>query len=219
MRPSCCILRETASAAVERSRLHELGRRITTATLPAALPEFHALELAVRSIGDTPPRIWYDVVALRDGCAGIAVGEVGPHGVAATLAAGHARTALRACAPCTDTPEDVVAAVSAAVCDHEPELSSSMLYAIVDASRRQARIARAGHPPPLLLAEGEVESAHEALVQLDAGATLVVHAGIAPDAARALVEHGGTEPAAICGVVASERAADGAVVIAVRCRQ
>jgi len=56
-------------------------------------------------------------------------------------------------------------------------------------------------------------------VQLDAGATIVVHAGIAPDAARALVEHGGTEPAAICGVVASERAADGAVVIAVRCRQ
>jgi hypothetical protein len=210
-------LAETASAAIERAQLHELARRLTAATLPAALPELPEVELAARSLGAKRPRVWYDVAPLRDGCAGIGIGEFDARGFAVALAAERARTAVRACAPCAQ-PEAIVAAVDAAVRELEPRLSSTALYAVVDAARQQASIASIGHPPPLLVADGDVRAADGGIVHIDAAATLVVYGGMPAERVRALVERGGSEPAAICDAVASAQATDDFAVIALRCR-
>jgi len=63
---------------------------------------------------------------------------------------GQVRTAVHAHAATGISPSDVLARTNRLLTDLNPGLFTSCLYAHIDLDRRQAQLATAGHPPPLI---------------------------------------------------------------------
>jgi hypothetical protein len=89
---------------------------------------------------------WYDALERPDGSVAIGVGTAAP----STAAAGHARAAFCAAAPHARAPEELVAAVDGTLRTIDPAVVPSTAAAVVDAARREARVARSGEPPDVL---------------------------------------------------------------------
>jgi hypothetical protein len=124
--------------------------------LPARLPRLKGLDVAVRYVpeesgvgGD-----WYDVFRLPSGCLGIVVGDVAGHGLAAAAVMGRVRTALRAYALESEDPAVVLEKLDRKVQYFEPDVTATVLYAMVDASTEHIRLSSAGHPAPFLAMPG-----------------------------------------------------------------
>jgi GAF domain-containing protein len=158
--------------AVENARLFAHQRSVAIALqkslLPDRLPHVPGVSMAARYLPGGPDvdvgGDWYDVLAMRNGTMGFAMGDVVGRGVAAAALMGQLRSALRgyaleghrpgACLEHLDVLLDVITggALVTAVKGH--------LYP----NERRAVVANAGHLPPLLLrAEGGVEFVAESL--------------------------------------------------------
>jgi serine phosphatase RsbU (regulator of sigma subunit) len=98
---------------------------------------------------------WYDAFALPGGRIGFAVGDVVGHDLPAAAAMGRLHAALRvvAAAP-QDGPRQVLEALDRA-CAHIPGAPLATIgYGEYDPATGLLRYACAGHPPPLLVADG-----------------------------------------------------------------
>ncbi|MFB7734017.1 SpoIIE family protein phosphatase [Streptomyces sp. NPDC056112] len=159
----------TARAAVcidnarRYSRERETALALQRSLLPRSLPRTAAVEAASRYLPAARAGVggdWFDVIPLSGTRVALVVGDVLGHGVQASASMGRLRTAVRTLADIDLAPEellthldDVVARLSAeAGAEGRPgEVGATCLYAVYDPVSRRCTLARAGHPPPVLV--------------------------------------------------------------------
>lgn len=137
-------LHRAAASALQRS------------LLPSRLPRVRELDVAARYVpeeggvgGD-----WYDVFPLPSGWLGIVVGDVAGHGLEAAVVMGRIRSALRAYALESEDPAVVVQKLDRKVQHFEPDITATVLYALVEPSSERIHLSSAGHPAPVLAVPG-----------------------------------------------------------------
>jgi serine phosphatase RsbU (regulator of sigma subunit)/PAS domain-containing protein len=99
---------------------------------------------------------WYDARIGRDGDAIVAIGDVAGHGL--TAAAGMARigNALRGLTTTGQPASTLLGWLNDLVCGDElPERVASVAIGSLDVNYPRLRWAQAGHPPPVLVRDGE----------------------------------------------------------------
>ncbi|MFE1921293.1 SpoIIE family protein phosphatase [Streptomyces asoensis] len=164
----------TARAALSIDNARRYTRERTTALtlqsslLPQRLPQRLAVEVASRYLpasaqsgvgGD-----WFDVIPLSGARVALVVGDVVGHGIQASAAMGRLRTAVRTLADVDLPPDellthldDLVNRLSAEADDLSgsfADIGATCLYAVHDPVSGRCCLARAGHPPPVLLTPG-----------------------------------------------------------------
>ncbi|MEV4332800.1 SpoIIE family protein phosphatase [Streptomyces sp. NPDC049597] len=144
--------------ALDRAHLydtkHQLAHGLQQALLPHSLPDVAGLDVAARYLPATRGMDiggdFYDVIRLGDTAAAAVIGDVQGHNVAAAALMGQVRTGVHAHAHVGASPDDVLSRTNRLLVDLDPGLFTSCLYVHLDFARRRARLASAGHPPPLL---------------------------------------------------------------------
>ncbi|EPD69111.1 SpoIIE family protein phosphatase [Streptomyces sp. HGB0020] len=143
--------------AMEKAQRYEteaaLARGLQQALLPRRLSVHPQVEATGRYLPGTQGMEvggdWYDVVEAGDGLA-LVIGDVQGHGVQAAATMGQLRSAVRAFALGDRAPDEVMSGTNHLLIDLDPGQFASCCYIRLDPASGQARVARAGHPPPLL---------------------------------------------------------------------
>jgi PAS domain S-box-containing protein len=141
-------------------REHHIAETLQRSLLPGRLPYLPGLEVAARYLpaaaeaevgGD-----WYDVIPIAGGAVGLVMGDVAGKGLAGASMVGRLRSALRAYALEGHDAGRVVERLNRLLwTEAEESQMATMLYVIVDPAASTVRWVNAGHPPPLVIAEGE----------------------------------------------------------------
>lgn len=151
-----------AAPGIERARLfsaleheHRVAMLLQRSLLPRALPETIGIKIAARyaPARDEVGGDWYDVIELPRGLIGLAIGDVVGHGVRAAALMGQLRTALHAYAKEGHGPSHTLELVDRFVQSMGEYAMATAAYAIFDPESSRLRIATAGHPPPIVIAE------------------------------------------------------------------
>ena len=164
------------SLRIQRAQA-EFGMALQRHMLPPALPRFPGIRLATRycpsqdglAIGGD----FYDAFAMRDGVAGIAIGDVQGHGVESAAFMGEARASLRALASVTADPGEVLTCTNDLLIALGCDLFTTCCLVSFVPETGELGIARAGHVPMVWGTD-----AGESGVSLDAGGLPL---GILPD--------------------------------------
>ncbi len=144
--------------ALDRARLydakHNLAHALQQTLLPHALPTVAGLDVAARylpaSHGMDIGGDFYDLIRLTDTTAAAVIGDVQGHDITAAALMGQVRMAVHAHATAGAAPDQVLARTDRDLADLNASRFVSCLYAHLDLARRQATLASAGHPPPLV---------------------------------------------------------------------
>ena len=149
--------------AAEENRALYAEQRSIAKHLQAALigddvPAFDGLEVSARYVAGTSGidvgGDWYDLIALDDGRAMLVVGDVSGRGLEAATTMAFLRDSIIAYAAEADDPAVVLGKLSRLV-DREPhDYFATVLCARLDVAAHTARLASAGHLPPLLVERG-----------------------------------------------------------------
>ncbi|MFJ2730075.1 SpoIIE family protein phosphatase [Streptomyces collinus] len=130
---------------------------------------------------------WFDVIELSGARVALVVGDVVGHGINAAATMGRLRTAVRTLADLDLPPDELLAHLDdtvrrlndedADVSDPVPAVvGATCLYAVYDPVTQRCTMARAGHPPPLIVdAQGSVTAP-----DLPTGAPLGLGLGLVP---------------------------------------
>lgn len=143
--------------AMEKAQRYDteaaLARGLQQALLPRRLSAHPEVETAGRYLPGTQGMEvggdWYDVVEAGDGLA-LVIGDVQGHGVQAAATMGQLRSAVRAFALGDRPPDEVMSGTNRLLIDLDPGQFASCCYIRLDPAGGLARVARAGHPPPLI---------------------------------------------------------------------
>ncbi|MEV7611326.1 SpoIIE family protein phosphatase [Streptomyces sp. NPDC089799] len=165
--------------ALDRARLydatHDIAHGLQQALLPRGLPTLPGLRAAARYLpaghGMDIGGDFYDLIRLDATTAAAVIGDVQGHNVAAAALMGQVRTAIHATAGAP--PDQVLARTNRVLGDLGTDLLVSCLYVHIDLARQRARLATAGHPPPLLHRPGRAAG----VVELDPAPMLGAGAG------------------------------------------
>ncbi|MEV1064623.1 SpoIIE family protein phosphatase [Streptomyces sp. NPDC050263] len=159
----------TARAAVcidnarRYSRERETALALQRSLLPRTLPRTAAVEAASRYLPAARAGVggdWFDVIPLSGMRVAMVVGDVVGHGVQASATMGRLRTAVRTLADIDLAPEELLTHLDDLVLrlseeaggEGSPgEVGATCLYAVYDPVSRRCVLARAGHPPPVVL--------------------------------------------------------------------
>ncbi|WP_327371206.1 PP2C family protein-serine/threonine phosphatase [Streptomyces sp. NBC_01217] len=141
--------------ALENIRLQraraELGMALQQHMLPDSLPEFPGIRTAARyspsQDGLAVGGDFYDAFAMKDGAAGIAIGDVQGHGVEAAAFMGEARASLRALASVTVDPGKVLACANELLISMGCDLFTTCCLLSIVPRTGELCVARAGHVP------------------------------------------------------------------------
>ncbi|MFJ8162736.1 SpoIIE family protein phosphatase [Streptomyces sp. NPDC096136] len=120
-----------------------------------ALPCVPGLELTGRYLPASDHDVggdWYDVIRLPRGRTGLVIGDVMGHGIHAAAVMGQLRTAVRTLARHDVAPARMLRSLDAVVSDLGEDEMATCVYAVHDAATGGCVIARAGHPPPAVVA-------------------------------------------------------------------
>ncbi|MDN0197625.1 SpoIIE family protein phosphatase [Streptomyces sp. S.PNR 29] len=179
-----------AAVCVDNARRYTRERALALglqrSLLPHRAPRQAAVEVASRyqpassraGIGGD----WFDVIPLAGARVGLVVGDVVGHGVQASATMGRLRTAVRTLADVDLAPDELLTQLDdivlhldaerttedAETSDSPGEIGATCLYAVYDPVSRRCSMARAGHPPPVLVAP----DGRAALLDLPAGPPL-----------------------------------------------
>ncbi|MFD5099541.1 SpoIIE family protein phosphatase [Streptomyces albidochromogenes] len=154
------------------TREHTVAVALQRSLLPRGLPEHSAVEVAHYYLpaqsgvgGD-----WFDVIPLSGSRVALVVGDVVGHGLHAAATMGRLRTAVHNFSSLDLPPDELLSRLDDLVqrIDHNGEdgadadddgmLGATCLYAVYDPVSRRCVMARAGHPPPLVVhPDGPVE--------------------------------------------------------------
>ncbi|MFF0291782.1 SpoIIE family protein phosphatase [Streptomyces sp. NPDC005262] len=130
---------------------------------------------------------WFDVIELSGARVALVVGDVVGHGINAAATMGRLRTAVRTLADLDLPPDELLAHLDDTVrrlndedanaSDEVPAvLGATCLYAVYDPVTRRCTVARAGHPPLLIIdVQGQVT-----VPDLPSGAPLGLGLGLVP---------------------------------------
>ncbi|RHW28767.1 serine/threonine protein phosphatase [Nocardioides immobilis] len=140
-------------------RGREIAEILQRSLLPDRLPQIPEVALAARYEPATADvevgGDWYDVIRLRDGLVGLAIGDVAGHGLTAAATMGQVRMALRAYAVQDPSPVSVMSGVNRLVSHLSMPEMVTLVYLVFDPATRTLCFTNAGHPPPLLFGGGE----------------------------------------------------------------
>jgi PAS domain S-box-containing protein len=154
------------------TREHTAAVTLQRSLLPQALTGGTALEVASAYLpADAAGGVggdWFDVIPLSGARVGLVVGDVVGHGITAAATMGRLRTAVQTLADMDLPPDellahldDLVLRLSAEQTDDEASrrsatafLGATCLYAVYDPVTGRCTMARAGHPPPVVVAPG-----------------------------------------------------------------
>jgi serine phosphatase RsbU (regulator of sigma subunit)/anti-sigma regulatory factor (Ser/Thr protein kinase) len=160
-------LAQIASVAIENLRLyeheHDIAQTLQRSLLPPNLPEIPGVAVAARfrpaGEGDEVGGDFYDLFEMGRERWGIAVGDVCGKGAAAATVTALARYTLRATALHERRPSRILGVLNQALLRHEPDQRfCTVAYAAFEPERGKLEIVSGGHPPPLLLRDGEVQT-------------------------------------------------------------
>lgn len=189
------LIADRAAISIDNARLYERATSVALtlqrSLLPKRLPSGPAIRIAARYLpaarhaevgGD-----WYDAAELPDGRYVVMIGDVVGHGIEAAARMGQVRHALRAFALEGHSP------ASAVRCLHEVGAAdeggmATLACLVFDPAGGSARLANAGHPPPLLLRPDGTASYLEGGRSLPLGAPLLEE----PEEAEVSIEPGST---------------------------
>ncbi|WP_374984364.1 SpoIIE family protein phosphatase [Streptomyces fradiae] len=160
-----------AAVSIDNARRYTQQRTaalsLQRSLLPADVPEHPAVEVAHRYLpaggvtdvgGD-----WFDVIPLSGARVALVVGDVVGHGVPAAATMGRLRTAVHTLAGLDLEPDELLSQLDDLVGriageqqargpeDGEQIVGASCLYAVYDPVSRRCSLARAGHPPPVVV--------------------------------------------------------------------
>jgi serine phosphatase RsbU (regulator of sigma subunit)/anti-sigma regulatory factor (Ser/Thr protein kinase) len=142
-------------AAEEVDHVATVAETLQRSLLPERLPELAGMAVAARYLaGGADAKVggdWYDVIALRDGTAGIAIGDVVGHGLDAASRMARLQNALRAYALEGLRPSLVLERMNGFARELPGTPMATLLYGIVDPDDSRLRFAAAGHPPVLVV--------------------------------------------------------------------
>nr|WP_030928528.1 SpoIIE family protein phosphatase [Streptomyces sp. NRRL S-646] len=157
------------------TREHTAAVTLQRSLLPQALTGGTALEVASAYLPADPTDgvggDWFDVIQLSGGRVGLVVGDVVGHGITAAATMGRLRTAVQTLADMELPPDELLAHLDDLVLRLSAErtddgtthrsstafLGATCLYAVYDPVTRRCTMARAGHPPPVVVApDGQV---------------------------------------------------------------
>ncbi|MBC2902426.1 SpoIIE family protein phosphatase [Streptomyces cupreus] len=159
----------TARAAVcvdnarRYSRERETALALQRSLLPRGLPRTRAVDAASRYLPAARSGVggdWFDVIPLSGMRVALCVGDVVGHGIEASATMGRLRTAVRTLADIDLAPDELLTHLDDLVVrlsegtggDSSPgEVGTTCLYAVYDPVSRRCTLARAGHPPPVLV--------------------------------------------------------------------
>ncbi|GAA2260138.1 hypothetical protein GCM10010145_32210 [Streptomyces ruber] len=146
------------------SRERETALALQRSLLPRTLPRTPALEAAWRYLPAARAGVggdWFDVIPLSGTRVAMVVGDVVGHGVQASATMGRLKTAVRTLADVDLAPDELLTHVDdlvvrlsreAGADGITGEVGATCLYAVYDPVTRRCSFARAGHPPPVVLA-------------------------------------------------------------------
>lgn len=163
----------TARAAVcidnarRYSRERDTAIALQRSLLPRTLPHTSAVQAASRYLPAARAGVggdWFDVIPLSGMRVAMVVGDVVGHGIQASATMGRLRTAVRTLADIDLAPDellthldDLVVRLSEESGESEGDVGAvgaTCLYAVYDPVSRRCTVARAGHPPPVLVPPG-----------------------------------------------------------------
>ncbi|CAM5696041.1 SpoIIE family protein phosphatase [Streptomyces viridifaciens] len=144
--------------ALDRARLYDtklgLAQGLQENLLPHVLPVVPGLEVSARYLPCTEGMDvggdFYDVMRVGPDSVAVVIGDVQGHNVNAAALMGQVRTAVRAFAAADADPSTVLARTNRLLTDLDTTLLASCTYLRVDLAAREASLATAGHPVPLL---------------------------------------------------------------------
>ncbi|MEU6536922.1 SpoIIE family protein phosphatase [Streptomyces sp. NPDC047000] len=154
------------------TREHTAAVTLQRSLLPQALAGGTALEAASSYLpADATGGVggdWFDVIPLSGARVGLVVGDVVGHGIAAAATMGRLRTAVQTLADMELPPDELLAHLDDLVLRLSEEetdveegrqstagfLGATCLYAVYDPVTRRCTMARAGHPPPVVVTPG-----------------------------------------------------------------
>ncbi len=146
-----------------REQQQQVALTLQRSLLPDLAPEHPALDVAARyQPGARDVEVggdWYDVVPLGAHRTALVMGDVMGRGVHAAAVMGQMRTAVRAYAQMDLPPERVLELLDGLV-EHVSDARDiaqivTCVYAVHDAGAGTVTLANAGHPPALLLDDGD----------------------------------------------------------------
>lgn len=155
------------------TREHTSTMTLQRSLLPRTLPPHAALEIASRYLpAGTDAGVggdWFDVIPLSGARVALVVGDVVGHGMRAAATMGRLRTAVRTLADVDLPPDellthldDLIIHLTADEADRDAGetaggIGTTCLYVVYDPVTRHCTVARAGHPPPVVVSpEGSV---------------------------------------------------------------
>ncbi|WKE67940.1 SpoIIE family protein phosphatase [Streptomyces sp. WP-1] len=151
------------------TREHTAALTLQRSLLPPALTGGTALDVASSYLpADSAGGVggdWFDVIPLSGARVGLVVGDVVGHGISAAASMGRLRTAVQTLADMELPPDELLAhlddlvlrlggeeTVSGADVRGAAALTgATCLYAVYDPVTRRCTMARAGHPPPVVV--------------------------------------------------------------------
>ncbi|SOD91173.1 SpoIIE family protein phosphatase [Streptomyces sp. Ag109_G2-15] len=151
------------------TREHTAAVTLQRSLLPHALTGGTAVEVASSYLPADPTGgvggDWFDVIPLSGARVGLVVGDVVGHGISAAASMGRLRTAVQTLADMQMPPDELLAHLDDLVLrltDEETERApadrststftgATCLYAVYDPVSRRCSMARAGHPPPVIV--------------------------------------------------------------------
>jgi len=155
--------------ALRYTREHTAAVTLQRSLLPHALTGGTALDVASSYLpADATGGVggdWFDVIPLSGARVGLVVGDVVGHGITAAATMGRLRTAVQTLADMEMPPDELLAHLDDLVLRLSEEeaggeaagkstatfLGATCLYAVYDPVTRRCTMARAGHPPPVVV--------------------------------------------------------------------
>jgi anti-sigma regulatory factor (Ser/Thr protein kinase) len=142
-------------AAKEVEHVAAIAETLQRSLLPERLPDLAGLQASARYVaGAADAQVggdWYDVIALRDGHAAIAIGDVVGHGLDAAARMARLQNALRAYALEGLRPSLVLERMNGFAREVSGGPMATLMYGVIDPDEGRLRLATAGHPPPLVI--------------------------------------------------------------------
>lgn len=179
-------LADRAGISLDNARLYARERAgalmLQRSLLPQKVPEPPGVRVAYRYVpGSSGTEVggdWFDVIPLAGGRVAFVVGDVMGHGLHAAVTMGRMRTAVRTLAGLDLPPDELLRRINDLADDFvqtpDDPLIATCVYAVYDPSTRRCSLAKAGHPPPLLLTETAGGKWQARTLDLPSGAPLGV---------------------------------------------
>ena len=140
----------------------EVARRIQLSILPAEFPRSENFRVAARYIPMTAVAgDFYDFIVADDKQAGLLIADVSGHGVPAALIASMVKLAATSQRAQAADPSSFLAGMNSALLGNTQNQFVTAAYVHLDSEARELRYSAAGHPPMLLLRQGNVREIEE----------------------------------------------------------